>query len=97
MEQDTTEDNTQVVNREEELQEDILIYPNPSNGNFVIQLNNPSLVKEIHIVDNLGKPVFVLKNIQRENQFNLNHLPSGTYTVEVVYRNETILKKIIIN
>ena len=97
MEQDTTEDNTQVVNREEELQEDILIYPNPNNGDFVIQLNNPSLVKEIRIVDNLGKPIHSLKNIERENQFNLIHLPSGTYTVEVLYHNETILKKIIIN
>ena len=97
MEQDTTEDNTQVVNREEELQEDILIYPNPSNGDFVIQLNNPSLVKEIRIVDNLGKPIHSLKRIERENQFNLIHPPSGSYTIEVVYHHETILKKIIIN
>lgn len=97
MVQDSTEENTKVVSREEKLQEDILIYPNPSYGDFVIQLNNPSLVKEIRIVDNLGKAVRSLKNIERETPFNLNHLAPGTYTVEIVYQNETILKKIIIN
>lgn len=96
MVQDSTEDNTIILD-EEEMQENILIYPNPSNGNFVIQLNNPSMVKEIRIVDNLGKPIHTLKRIILENQFDLSHLPSGTYSVEIVYQNETILKKIIIN
>lgn len=97
LEQDTIKHTINILNREEEIHDGILIYPNPSNGNFVIQLNNPSMVKEIRIVDNLGKPIHSLKRIERENEFNLIRLSAGIYTVEIIQQNETIIKKIIIN
>jgi hypothetical protein len=97
MVQDSTEENSNNLADKKGSQDNILIYPNPSNGEFVIQINNPSMVKEIHIVDILGKPIHTLKKIKHENQFYLNHLPSGIYTVEIVYENENILRKIVIN
>jgi hypothetical protein len=54
------------------------------------------MVKEIRVVDNLGKTVYILKNIERENHFNLIHLSSGNYTIEIIHQNETIIKKVII-
>jgi hypothetical protein len=70
------------------------IYPNPSNGTFVIQLQGEKLAK-INIFDSKGR---MLHHMQINELAHFRHkLNSGLYIVEVNFRTgKRIFKKIIV-
>ena len=73
------------------------VYPNPSNGNFVINSKNGK-ISSIKVSDVSGKIVYTETLTASKHQFNLeNHLPEGVYFVEVLFENKKKeTKKIII-
>ena len=74
-----------------------LVYPNPSNGSFVITVKE--FTKEgygIRITNSLGQLVFSSDN-NTEEQLRLSpDLNEGVYTISLVMNNERVNKKMVV-
>ena len=66
---------------------EVLIYPNPSNESVTIQAKN-CVVKSIELVNNLGKRISVVNNL---NTIDVSKLASGNYLLYI----ETDLGKLV--
>jgi hypothetical protein len=74
---------------------ELLIYPNPNNGEFTITYNFKSN-SVINIINNLGQ---VVKNItpnESQTTVNLNNIASGIYTVFIINDNSAIVSSKLI-
>lgn len=75
------------------------VYPNPSNGEFIIELpeNQKQDVTEVIIYNALGQKI--ISNTQSNKKFTLNlaSQPSGAYFVHLINADNHITKKIIKN
>lgn len=87
----TKEANEEIV----ETPEAILIYPNPSNGNFTISYSD-SISYSIEIISFTGQKVFEKQNTS-DNAVSVSHLPKGIYMVKVTTAEKTVVKKLVIN
>ncbi len=70
----------------------VLVYPNPSNGIFNLQLNNTSVIE---ITDMLGKVILTDKVNEGNYQLNLGNSVNGIYFVKVTIDGKTKTVKII--
>ena len=59
----------------------ILLYPNPNNGSFILESNN-CLDREFVIYDMLGRIVVTQSIISNKQSITLKGLSPGTYTLE---------------
>lgn len=93
-----------IVNVEENFKEtDLLIFPNPNNGEFTIQIKGSYNEYKIEVYNLLSEVIYE-KNISSSNHsindaqeiINLSFAPSGIYSVFVKNNNGTSSKKIII-
>nr|WP_294779361.1 endonuclease [uncultured Flavobacterium sp.] len=75
---------------------EIVIYPNPSNGNFDIQSDYSEVPYSVEIFSFAGQKVFEKQNIT-SSEVSVNHLSSGIYIIKIVKGEKTIFKKVIIN
>lgn len=82
------------IKKENEVSEELNIYPNPNTGNFTIELNNNESYKNITITDVTGKIVYN-KKIVLENKFSVTGLNSGVYNVTIT-GNATFNKRIVV-
>ncbi len=80
------------------LNKGIKVYPNPSNGEFNISINQYVGDINLQIVDINGKVVYDIKNanFNLEKTINLGHLQSGMYILKVTADNTNYTEKIII-
>ena len=78
--------------------EDIILYPNPSNGNFKIKFNNKSRnITNIKVFDLLGKIVHTsVHSSGNEIDVELRNCPDGIYSVKLTCGLKTYNRKIII-
>jgi hypothetical protein len=81
------------------LNNSIEIYPNPSNGNFTINVVNLKSVSiALSLYDILGSKIHEFKNITNfPFTVNLNELSSGIYYFKIDAVDKTLTKKIIIS
>ena len=79
-----------LTNLNEDNNENISIYPNPSNGIFYIN----KTVNYIQIIDINGKIINKLKN---SKEFNITNQKNGLYLVHILNKEKVIIKKIIKN
>jgi len=70
------------------------IYPNPSNGVFVIESQEE--INEITVFNTIGKVVLKLENPKLKNSIDLSSLENSIYYVSIKQNSHTITKKIII-
>jgi hypothetical protein len=70
------------------------IYPNPSNGVFVIESQEE--INEITVFNTIGKIVLKLENPKLKNSIDLSSLENSIYYVSIKQNSHTITKKIII-
>lgn len=83
------------------IDQNISVYPNPSNGEFTLHVNaelNSGLT--VSMIDISGKTVYT-ENVGHVNglfnkTFNLQHLSSGVYTLNISLDQGTVRRKIII-
>ena len=79
----------------------ISTYPNPSNGQFRLQVQNAADAKaEVTIMD--AKGTIIQRRVMNlakanNNQFNLTGRGAGMYYIKVVSGNQTIIHKILLN
>lgn len=76
--------------------DEIIIYPNPSDGNFYVGFNNLDATYSIEISSFTGQKVFEKQNTT-DAAIAVNHLAKGIYIVQIITDSKTIIKKIIIN
>jgi len=76
--------------------DEFIIYPNPSDGNFNIDLGNSDTPYSIEIVSFAGQKVFE-KLDTTDSAISVSHLAKGIYVVKIVRDSQTLIKKIIIN
>lgn len=75
--------------------ENLIISPNPSNGEFTILLQNISDVKLIEIINVVGSTVHSSNNIQQINY--ISEIPKGVYWVKISSESKYSLQQIIIH
>ena len=76
------------------------VYPNPSNGQFALELKaNIKAPAQISILNVEGKVVFA-KSLNHQNQSNLSldlkHLAKGVYLIKVQSDGNTIVKRVLV-
>lgn len=76
---------------------DFAVYPNPTNGTFIIQSKDLKTIDVVTISDALGKQIKQVKvNGTTKSELNLNGIASGIYFVQITSGSENVVKKIII-
>jgi endonuclease I len=79
-----------------ELSDEIIIYPNPSDGNFYVGFPALDEIYSIEIISFAGQKVFEKQNTS-DSSISVSHLATGIYTVKIIKNSKTIIKKIVIN
>lgn len=79
-----------------ELSDEIVVFPNPSDGNFNIGLGNSDSPYLIEILSFSGQKVFEKQNTT-DSVISVSHLSSGIYIAKITRDSKTIIKKIVIN
>ena len=72
----------------------VVVYPNPNNGLFTIELNNGS-VKTIEVMDLTGRIVLANTTSNNKVDFNISTLANGVYYVRVQANNSVEVIKIV--
>ncbi|HKR03834.1 MAG TPA: T9SS type A sorting domain-containing protein [Bacteroidia bacterium] len=70
------------------------VFPNPSNGAFVIAA--PASPYKIEITDMLGENVFSMTMLKAKNEINISDQPAGIYFLKITLRDGRIVVKKII-
>jgi hypothetical protein len=77
------------------------IAPNPSNGNFAVNINvTKSTVVQYRLTNALGKQLLVT-NKERilgvvNKQFNINHVSDGNYFLEIYFNSKKLVYKVVV-
>lgn len=69
----------------------IIVFPNPNNGDFTIEINNNA---DLKITDVLGKVMYEDKIHSGRNQVSISNLISGIYYLLIKSNDELIIEKI---
>ncbi len=85
------------VSVEENNDEDVLVFPNPSGRFLKIELHGKSKINTIHIWDPLGKEIlhFIFKKNFSEIELNEN-VKSGLYILEIITDRGRIMKRVML-
>ena len=81
-------------------QNSITVYPNPSNGNFLVKLNSEDrnlFLKKINVFDITGRIIFTIEVNTKSYLLNLSSLPKGIYFLNSTDLTRQYNNKIIIN
>lgn len=77
----------------------INIYPNPTNGRFLVSVtNNNGNETQIEVYNTLGQQIFVSElKMSTVNDFeiDLSHVPANTYFVKVISGDESVVRKVL--
>jgi hypothetical protein len=65
----------------------LVLYPNPNNGVFVIEVNEASNIK---IYNSLGQQLIELKLVKGQNNVDLNYLTNGIYVISFQNLDSTL-------
>lgn len=72
----------------------ISVYPNPNNGTFNIEIKDISTLKQVKIIDALGKEVY--ENSSKSNRYAINNISKGVYFIVITLEKNVTYKKIIV-
>jgi hypothetical protein len=75
----------------------VLIFPNPSNGVFTVVVENHSGKFELELLDILGKSVYRTEFSGNSHIINAADFSKGTYFVRIQSQQGNVVKKILIN
>jgi hypothetical protein len=81
---------------EEVISDEIVIYPNPSNGNFDIQPGIVDRPYSVEIFSFAGQKVFEKQNTTSP-EVSVHNLATGIYIIKIIKGEKTTFKKVIIN
>lgn len=76
-----------------ELNQNVSVYPNPSNGLFSINIPENILIEKVNVTDITGKQISIEAN--SNNQFDLTNFNAGVYFLNIETSEGKIIKKVI--
>ena len=79
---------------EKELKHSLVIYPNPTSGQFTID-NSQIVITEMLITDILGKTIITKSNLKDEKTFDLSNFENGIYIVHIKTEKNNFITKIV--
>ncbi len=75
----------------------VVVYPNPGDGIFQLELDSPKDVKSIIVTDiNGGQIIHDIPVSSDKIEINLRHQPAGIYLLKVKFSDKDILKKLVL-
>ena len=75
----------------------VMVYPNPSNGFFVINVNQETKTQyQVFIMDNTGKSILHIYTSSDKSEIDLAGYASGIYQIKIILSDKVYNKKIII-
>jgi hypothetical protein len=82
------------------IEQSLSIAPNPGNGVFVLQVKGGYSLKNVHVVDGMGKEIFsttgtALSGVN--NMIDISRMPNGMYFVKCIFDEGTVTEKVIVN
>ncbi len=78
-------------------EQQIKVYPNPSNGHFFIENKTPNEPLEVGVWDGVGRQVFTEKTKAVErSEFDLSYLPGGVYWLKIRQLERVLTKKLVL-
>jgi len=83
------------VGIDELIQNNIKVYPNPTSNNISVILPNYTTVKQISLVDNLGRTIYQTIPTNNKTQINLTQFTKGIYILHIKTDNNVLSKKIV--
>jgi len=88
---------TPVLATQEMDKNSVNLYPNPSEGDFTLELSNDWNVSttQIKIVDGLERVLFT-KSVENYKTFISRNLKSGVYSIQIQNEKQTLTLKLII-
>ena len=81
------------------LENSLLIFPNPSNGQFTVEFSKFDITNgEIHIYNSTGQLVHfqVIQNYNHKKSIDLNGLSEGTYFLQLIRGDKQSIQAFII-
>jgi hypothetical protein len=84
---------TGVIERGEELK--VNLFPNPSDGTFIIEMNNYTEAT-IEVLDVIGNKVLVIQNPTKANSIDITAEPAGVYLVQIASNKTLLTRRIIV-
>ena len=79
---------------ESELENALSVYPNPTRGEFIIQVTGDDINVSISMIDNMGKQVLNLNDV-KDGKINIEHLANGIYFYTIHKNGNTYRGKIV--
>ena len=73
----------------------LTVYPNPSSGNYQVEVNADNY--QIEVIDVLGKRILTQQASSRTTQIDLSPFLDGMYTLSIKYGDKIETKKLIKN
>jgi hypothetical protein len=70
----------------------IVLYPNPSSGNSILQNKSGKAIKQIAITDTQGRLIQTILQPHNNYILNFDHLASGAYFVAVLFEDNSMAK-----
>ena len=75
---------------------ELLLFPNPNNGSFKIEIKQHSMMESLYIFDKKGSIIFSDYNIIRPQVIFRKHLKKGIYFVKVKIGNDYYIKNVVV-
>lgn len=89
---------TSAVENTKEESNSLTVYPNPSNGNFIIKFNEKtkSNLFSVTIYNAIGERIYYAENTDLQNEIGIPNVSSGLYSLTINDGEKVYSKKIII-
>jgi hypothetical protein len=78
---------------EENLDKRIQLYPNPSDGNFVIV--SPYPLQDVEVINATGKSICKFDQIHSGRPISISEAPSGIYLIRMKANGQRIFRKVV--
>jgi hypothetical protein len=79
--------------------QDVIIYPNPNNGSFIVQSTSGHKISALMLYDIQGRQIDI-KYTGPDNKLQVvinNHIPAGMYILKIQIENKIIGRKILLS
>ncbi len=77
-------------------QESTLVYPNPTNAEFQLNLSGKNLKNEIQIYNSTGQEVYKATEFNNTSTIDLSHLNKGIYLIRIANKEGITTTKLIL-
>lgn len=80
-----------------DLSNSVSVYPNPTNGTFLISTEEKQEKINLSIINVLGEKIFETSSSEKETTIDIKNQPNGIYFISVKSEQGAVIKKLIIN